>query len=541
MHNENREQTSDPAPGDAPFESNPPGGAAAGGDLARAASNANQLAQIHQAEVAFTRFFTGNRTVRHYTDDLADEGVEAVILLNTPEGYGSNAQSFLKALNVELGKGKNRAKAGDITSSGLSFGSCDVLIASIGDVTTPAHARQAADTLASTLSIRGYERVVIIPEAFGLSFAAAFEEMVYGTQMGVYFPSMKSGGIVTRLGQVTFAVPEGANEDLEADVIIARASNNALGSQYMRQLVQMPPNVMGTAALYRAARAISELCPSVKNDCKPIHRNSQMRMMHAVGRVSSQPSYVIVLRYKGDPNAPLQALVGKGLVFDTGGISLKSNGGVGMKADMGGGAMVLGTILAAALNKAPVNMVAVIGAVCNDIGPDAYRPDDVLTAYNGKTVEVTNTDAEGRLVLADCLSYAEETFAPARIFSFATLTGAAVVASGRRAPFFADDAEFAIDVEMAGQDADERLLHFPMDDYLKPTMESSFADLRNTSSRRECGHTTAAIFLNHFVEKTPYCHIDIAGACDLDPSRGGGAFGILTMMEYFRRITQERA
>ena len=514
---------------------------AAGNDAARAAGNTSQLEQIHQAEVSLTRFPTGISEIYHYMDDREDDGVEALVLLGTPESQGSNARSFLEALNAKTVKGKSRTSPGDIVFSGLDFGNCDVLVADIGAVATRAQARQAADTLANTLIVRGYEKVIIIPEAFGCDFAAAFEEMVYGIQMGVYFPSMKSAGVASRLKQVIFAVPEGTNEDLDADGIIARASNSALGSQYMRQLVQMPPNVMGTAAFYRAAMAISERCPAVKVTCETVGRESDLRMMYAVGRASNQPTYVITLRYEGNPDAPLQAIVGKGLVYDTGGINLKPNGGAGMKADMGGGAMVLGTVLAAALNEAPVNMVAIVGAVCNDIGPNAYRPDDVLTAHNGKTVEVINTDAEGRLVLADCLSYVEKTYAPARVFSFATLTGAATIASGRRAPFFSDDGSFAVDMEMAGEGAEEMLLHFPMDDYLKPTMVSTIADLRNTGTGRECGHTTAAIFLNHFVENTPYCHIDIAGASSLDPSRGGGAFGILTMMEYFRLTTEERA
>lgn len=514
----------------------------AGGDLARTAGSLNQIEQIHQASVSFIAAPTGDVGFHAFLDEAGANGVQALIFLSQKQAYEASALSILPELDEEM-VSPCKAKVGDLAYSGLGSGNCRVFTTYVGNIKTLANLRAAAESLAKNLSQRGLERVVVVLEDFGMDcgMRAALWEMTYGLQMGVYFPSMKSASADSTFVQsVTFALPDTAENHKEfaetakdADRILQQASNTALGSQFMRQLVQMPPNVMGTRALYRAAKAIQEKCPAVKVSCEKIDRNSRLRMMHAVGRVSSQPSYVITLRYEGDPEADLQALVGKGLVYDTGGINLKSNGGAGMKADMGGGAMVLGAMLGAALNEAPVNLVAVVGAVCNDIGPDAYRPDDVLTAYNGKTVEIINTDAEGRLVLADCLSYVEDEYSPTRIFSFATLTGAASVFSGLRAPFFTDNEVFAKKLLSDAERAEEMIIHIPMDDYLKPTVESGIADLRNTSSGRECGHTTAAIFLNHFVEKTPYCHIDIAGACDINPDRGGGAFGIPMMMAYF--------
>lgn len=521
-------------PGTAQFPETP----GVDGDMARAVSSANPLQQIHQVRV---RAFSAPAVQDEMADDLSQP--DALLVLKTNNGLGKPTQSCLEALDIQL-PGNVKAQAGDLTYAG-TFGGLSTLVAEMGSIGNARHLRDAFIKLTQNLTARGYNNVAIVFDDLGLDEAdeaspnAVLWEMIYGTQMGAYFPSMKSGdgGKSKRLERVTFAIPRdvswhGSLKERVAD-LTRLASNTALGSQYMRQLVQMPPNVMTTKALYRAALAIEKMCPAVKVSCEEVTDDAPFRLMRAVGRASNQPSFVITLRYEGDPDADLQALIGKGLVYDTGGINLKSNGGAGMKADMGGSAMVLGTMLAAALNKAEVNLVAVIGAVCNDIGPNAYRPDDVITAYNGKTVEIINTDAEGRLVMADCLSYAEEIFRPARIFSFATLTGAAAVFSGLRAPFFTDDEDLASKILQDAERAEEMVIHIPMDDYLKPTVESTIADLRNISSGRECGHTTAAIFLNHFVESTPYCHFDIAGACDINPERGGGAFGIPMMMAYF--------
>ena len=401
----------------------------------------------------------------------------------------------------------------------------------VAETQTEATLEALGEKVTKLANAKDYANVTLVFETFGLNADVAAAKVVYGMQFATNTLSLKSNAKPDVLKKVYLFNEELMANSVAATAAIEDATHNAMGSVLMRTLIQLPPNALGTRELLAVAQGLRKYDPSVKVKVTVVKDGMKFGAMAAVGRVSSQDSLLIEIRYEGDPNAPLTALVGKGLVFDTGGINLKTNGGTGMKGDMGGSAMVLGTMFSAILRKEPVNLIGIIGAVCNDIGPDAYRPDDVLTAYNGTTIEVTNTDAEGRLVLADCLSYTEEKYSPARMFSFATLTGAAVVAHGRRAPVFSDDDTFVADLVDAANAAGDMVAHVIMDDYLKPTLNSPIADTRNTAVGRMCGHTTAAIFLNKFVAKTPYMHVDIAGASDIN-GPGGGAFGIPMMLRY---------
>jgi len=403
----------------------------------------------------------------------------------------------------------------------------------VAEKQTPASIKALGEKATKVANAKGYATLSLVVETFGFDRTLVLEKVAYGLQTAANAFTLKSATKADTLTRVALFNGAALANLAESKATVAEATAAAMGAIFMRKLIQLPPNMLGTRDLFEAAMELKTLCPKagIRVKMTKVTHASPLRLMYNVGKVSHQDSILIEIRYEGDPSAPLTALVGKGLVFDTGGINLKSDGGTGMKGDMGGSAMVLGTILAAALRGEKVNLVGVIGAVSNDIGPDAFRPDDVLTAYNGKTVEITNTDAEGRLVLADCLSYTEEKYAPQRMFSFATLTGAAVVAHGLRAPVFSDDEAFVADLVAAAKAAGEMIAPVPMDDYLKPTLNSPIADLRNTATGRMCGHTTAAIFLNHFVAKTPYLHVDIAGASDLKGPEGG-AFGINMMLRY---------
>lgn len=425
-----------------------------------------------------------------------------------------------------------RPTVGDVIALPLPY-NAKVAALIVAETQTAASLQALGEKATKVANTKGYAAMSLVVETFGLGLNVALEKVTYGLQIAANTFSLKSTTKADTLTRVMLFNSAAIAQRNASKAIIAEATAAAMGSIFMRKLIQLPPNMMGTRDLFDAAMELKTLCPKdgLKVKMTKITHASPLRLMYNVGKVSNQDALLIEIRYEGDPSAPLTALVGKGLVFDTGGINLKSDGGTGMKGDMGGSAMVLGTILAAALRGEKVNLIGIIGAVSNDIGPDAFRPDDVLTAYNGKTVEITNTDAEGRLVLADCLSYGEEKYAPVRMFSFATLTGAAVVAHGRRAPVFSDDDTFVADLVAAAKATGEMIAPVPMDDYLKPTLNSPIADLRNTATGRMCGHTTAAIFLNHFVAGTPYLHVDIAGASDIN-GPGGGAFGINMMLSY---------
>jgi leucyl aminopeptidase len=219
-----------------------------------------------------------------------------------------------------------------------------------------------------------------------------------------------------------------------------------------------------------------------------------------------------VLQYKGDSkNKKVLALVGKGITFDTGGISLKPAGEMDeMKYDMSGAASVLGAIRALAAMRAPVNVVGVIPACENMPGGAASKPGDVVTTLSGQTVEILNTDAEGRLILCDALSYAER-FKPDAVLDIATLTGACVIALGHVATgLFANDQKLADEIRAAADDAWDRVWQMPLWEDYQEQLRSNFADMANIGGR-PAGSVTAACFLARFTRKLRWAHLDIAG------------------------------
>jgi leucyl aminopeptidase len=233
-----------------------------------------------------------------------------------------------------------------------------------------------------------------------------------------------------------------------------------------------------------------------------------------VGQGSQRESQLVIMQWNGarKKGAPV-AFVGKGVCFDSGGLSLKPSAGMmGMKGDMGGAAAVTGAMLALATRKARVNAVGVIGLVENMPGGDAVRPDDVLTSLSGQTIEVLNTDAEGRLVLADALTYTQRRFKPKFVIDLATLTGAIVQTLGsEHAGVFSNDDRLAERLNHAGRVTGERVWRLPMDPAYDKMIRSKIADVKNIGGANS-GSITAAQFLKRFVEDgTAWAHLDIAG------------------------------
>ena len=232
-----------------------------------------------------------------------------------------------------------------------------------------------------------------------------------------------------------------------------------------------------------------------------------------VGVVSIE-SKLAIMKWTGHKNKKKKpiAFVGKGVSFDTGGVSLKpANGMQEMKYDMGGSGVVVGLMKALALRKAKVNAIGVVGLVENHIGNMATRPSDVVTSYSGQTIEVLNTDAEGRLVLADALWYTQEQYKPEFMVNLATLTGAIVVALGNEyAGLFSNNDKLSKQLEEAGKIEDEKLWRFPLHDNFDKMINSPIADMQNIGTGHP-GSITAAQFLQRFVNKTPWAHLDIAG------------------------------
>ena len=294
----------------------------------------------------------------------------------------------------------------------------------------------------------------------------------------------------------------------------------AHGTILARDLVNEPANVLGPVELADRAAALRDAGVEVTVMEPAELERLEMRALLGVARGSSRPARVVVMEWKGGgtDTAPV-ALVGKGVVFDTGGISIKPAGGMeDMKGDMGGAAAVVGAMHAIATRKAKANVVGVIGIVENMPDGDAQRPGDVVTSKSGQTIEIINTDAEGRLVLADCLTYTIEAFKPRVVIDLATLTGAIIVALGHQhAGIYTDDDTVSAQLTDAGKATGDLVWRMPLGKDYDSLIDSKIADMKNTGGRY-AGSITAAQFLKRFAGDSVWVHIDLAGTAMAAPS-----------------------
>jgi leucyl aminopeptidase len=310
------------------------------------------------------------------------------------------------------------------------------------------------------------------------------------------------------------------------DKALEQARAIAKGVEFARELGCLPPNLCTPAYLAERAGDIADAHAEVTLEVLERERMRELGMgaLLAVSQGSANPPRLIVLQYRGGEDAKPLALVGKGVTFDTGGMNLKPTGSMEeMKYDMCGAASVLGAFLAAVEMKLPVNLVCVVPAVENMPDGGSYRPSDVLTTLSGLTVEVLNTDAEGRLILCDALAFAKR-FEPQAIVDAATLTGACVIALGKHASgLFSTDDKLAAELLDAGNATLDRAWRMPLWDDYRNQLESAFADIANVGGK-SAGAITAACFLSRFAEGTPWAHLDIAGTA-WDEGRKGYATG----------------
>jgi len=287
----------------------------------------------------------------------------------------------------------------------------------------------------------------------------------------------------------------------------------AAGVLLARDLVNEPANVLGPTEFADRAKALTKVGAKVEVLDEHGVRKLGMNALLGVAQGSARPPRLVIMRWNGGRanDAPI-AFVGKGVVFDTGGISIKPAQNMqDMKGDMAGAAAVTGLVHALAARKARVNVVGVIGIVENMPSATAQRPGDIVTAMSGRTIEIVNTDAEGRLVLADALAYTEDRFKPKIIVDLATLTGAIIVALGHHhAGLFATDDVLAAKLLAAGKATGERVWQMPLGNEYDRQIDSKFADVKNVGGR-DAGAVTAAQFLKRFVKDTPWAHLDVAG------------------------------
>jgi leucyl aminopeptidase len=325
-------------------------------------------------------------------------------------------------------------------------------------------------------------------------------------------------------GLKAFAIQSPGTGDAEAAALV-QGKAIAAGVAFARELGNLPPNVCNPAYLAEQAREFAARVEGA--ECEVLEREQMqalgMGSLLAVARGSANPPKLIVLRYSNGGDAKPYVLVGKGITFDTGGINLKTQGGIEeMKYDMCGAANVMGAFVAAVGMQLPVNLVVIAAAVENMPDADAYRPSDVLTSMSGKTIEVGNTDAEGRLILCDALTYAQR-FEPRALVDVATLTGACVVALGKFATgLMSKHDDLADELLAAGEQTFDRAWRLPLWDEYQSQLDSGFADVYNIGGRW-AGAVTAGCFLSRFTEGQRWAHLDIAGVAN-----GDGKLGMAT-------------
>ena len=303
-----------------------------------------------------------------------------------------------------------------------------------------------------------------------------------------------------------------------------------------RDLVSEPPNVLNPKTYVREIQKLSKLGLKIKSYNEKELRKLGLNALLGVGQGSTNETYLVTIEWKGKKNSlknPL-AFVGKGVCFDTGGISLKPPKFMEeMKYDMAGSAVVVGLLKSLALRKAKINAVGVVGLVENMPGGSAQRPGDIVKSYSGKTIEILNTDAEGRLVLADALSFTEKKYKPKFIIDLATLTGAIIVSLGEEyAGLFSNNDELSKNIFKASENVNEKVWRLPLHKNYDKLMNSTIADVQNINYAGGAGSITAAQFLQRFIlKKTPWAHLDIAGmafskkAANLNPG-GATGFGV---------------
>ncbi|MFO0986854.1 MAG: leucyl aminopeptidase [Alphaproteobacteria bacterium] len=392
-------------------------------------------------------------------------------------------------------------------------------------------------SLVAHLNAGGVARATVLADPApdsALQTAPAAARLGYGARLRAYrfdkYRTKEKEEQKPALAELTIAVA-GAKAAEDAFRLLDRVAD---GVAFTRDLVSEPANVIYPETLADAARTLTEL--GVEVEVLGVHDMQRLGMgaLLGVGQGSAREPRLVVMQWRGAANradAPL-AFVGKGVTFDTGGISIKPAAGMEeMKWDMGGAGTVIGLMKALAGRKAKINVVGLAGLVENMPSGTAQRPGDVVKSMSGQTIEVINTDAEGRLVLADALWYCQDRFKPKFMVDLATLTGAIVIALGHEnAGLFANSDELAERIAASGRATGERCWRLPLSEAYDKALASEIADMKNVGDRAG-GSITAAQFLQRFVNDVPWAHIDIAGMAWTKKDsptvpKGATAFGV---------------
>ena len=422
-----------------------------------------------------------------------------------------------------------KAGPGDSVAVRTAKGAVLVVGAGEGKLEPGKAAEDLGGRIAAAAARNGLDSATLLLDSEDKALAAG---VALGAHLAAYHFSdyfTKGARSKPKARKLTVASPAGK----AAARSFARERELAEGVFFARDLTYEPANVLHPASFARRCRRLADCGVKVQILDERAMRREGMDLLLSVGQGSARDSRMVVMRWNGGKRGerPL-ALVGKGVCFDTGGISIKPAGGMeDMKWDMGGAAAVTGAMRAIAGRRLKRNVVGLIGLVENMPDGNATRPGDVVKSMSGQTVEIINTDAEGRLVLADVITYAIKRHKPAKIVDLATLTGAIIVALGKEhAGMFANDDKLADALARAAGDTGERVWRMPLGKEYDALLKSHIADMKNIGGRWG-GSITAACFLERFVDGVPWAHLDIAGMAWSDKPRptvptGGTGFGV---------------
>jgi leucyl aminopeptidase len=454
-------------------------------------------------------------------DDLAVDALVVPVFRGGIEGPGTDLVLERLGLDDVPRDGSFRGRPGDVlhlASPGQPFRR--VVLVGLGrlDQLSDEMVRRAAGAAVRSVAGTATSVATTLPlVAAGVDTIRAAAE---GALLGAYrYDDMRSSPAPFALTDVTLVIASSLSD--QAEEALRRAAIHARAQCVARDLVTTPPNLLGPVEV--AERAQELLPDDIEVDVWDEERLAEGRCggILAVSRGSARPGRLVRLHYRPEDPVASVSLVGKGITFDSGGISLKRPSELmdQMKGDMGGAAVVLGVFTALVDLDVPVEVYGELCLAENMLGDDAQRPSDVITMRNGTTVEVMNTDAEGRLVLADGLCLAAEAEVDA-IVDVATLTGAVFRAIGKRASgVFSNDDDLLRQLLQAAEDAGESMWHLPLWEDLRDNLESEVADIDNLGVGDEAGATMGGLFLREFVDGRPWAHLDIAGPFWQDADR----------------------
>jgi leucyl aminopeptidase len=471
-------------------------------------------------------------------DALGSAPSGVVVALSGPDlAFGSETAKFVAPVQQAIARAaaaerfKGKAGSGFELLAPALDGVDRLIVVGLGDGKDPVEWVKLGGQIRGRLPAAAESVTVLVDGADGAPSTDEAADLALGLRLRGYsfdtYKTRKKDDEAPALEKVTLAVADEAGSKKAWKL----KQGLAEGVEIARTLVNEPPNVLTPTEFAKRAQALEKLGVDVEVFDDKALKKAGFGALLAVGQGSEQESRVVIMRWNGakDPDAQPVAFVGKGVVFDTGGISIKPGAGMeDMKGDMAGAACVVGLMHALAARKAKVNVIGAIGCVENMPDGKAYRPGDILTSLSGQTIEVINTDAEGRLVLADVLWYVQDRFKPKFMVDLATLTGAILVALGvDNAGLFSNDDALSEAIAKAGKATGETVWRMPLGPEYDKLIDSKFADMKQTGGRHG-GSITAAQFLKRHVNDTPWAHLDIAGtgmgspASDINKSWGSG-------------------